>query len=1638
MAVQAGGRKENESHESENPEGFTSSIPIENKKTGKWNFYVQAKDKGGNTTNAGPYNIYNDPVSDLPITTVINPARNMHVQGNLNIMGVAIDDDGVDFVEFTINRGADGKGEELVRARAQGGAFWSYLVDTSDEEIWPDGVYSISAWATDINGLAGNSSAFPARVHKIHRVPWNLDRKKPATTITSHEVGDLVTGKIHLKGSVYDGNGVESLRYSVDDGATYRSTPLKRDNRRNISTFDITLETKTFEDGPAVIWFEARDGMGTKGAAAHLLFINNTKPELEILYPDPDAAVAGVFTVAAYAAHPTGLKAVTWKLGKSEGEFPMIVGNNWWIQEFDIRGQKVATLDLEIRAEDRSGNVTVAKRKIKVDQNAGRLRVNLETPVANAVLNGDFLSVKGSIVVGPYDGASAVVYSIDSGAPVEVPCNGNFQFIIPDFPPGTHNLDVWAKDITGVEGPKVQVRGIFAAGPVPAPRLATIRGGSIRSPRPVTTGMDLVPEAKMVLDYTVLSALPITSAWISFNDRGAVPVSVKPGKDNLYRADVPLPTDLGYGLVKATLRATDRNGREGTYDEYFFTSRSGEQRFQWVRPNMMDDGRILIGGADEALIGLVSGVQAGDVRVSGSGSENLVASVNESGQVVLQARREGTFGPLTVYVSGLTSEPFRVLADFTAPMVSLSANTGGWVQNQVQVQFRITEANRLRSVEVSSNLGDTWESWLSGSETSFDRSFNIDTAPDGTMTVLIRAIDEAGHVGLQNIIVQKDSEPPEPQLIMPIEEAKVNGTIRLGIAIKETGSLKRVTYYKPASGGSPAITRQVYPYAEGYTAADPRFLNILMDSLSMPLSDNMRFTFEDEAGNRSELSYWPFVIDNEMDVPVAHIVLPLEDEVITSDFEVSGVVFDDDAIKQVYWRIDNGREQILDADSGYSIPVALSSMTDNEHTVTVTAEDIYGVKSAPVTRKFRVSLKEPAASVTAPGFDVISRETVTIRGRASDENGIDKILISLDNGNSFNDTQLNTPRSSAINTSVEWTYEFDSKILKDGPHAVFIKAVDKYEISAMYSSLLNLDNTPPDIALDYPMDGGVTTGLVNIMGAVVDVNLLSKTVELRSLEGRPIPSNFKVTRAGATPFLKETFDLASLRDGFYNIEIKAIDKAGNETSVSRNIELSRERQTNFVDVLYPLSGEHVQGNFVIYGNTGGADRSRTVTLRVNETDVITNDTTWTGYYSFALNEEYLIPGWNQLSVRSNFSSVEIYGTNDEGESVVVGMRAAAPSVVSESRRIFYKPDGPWITIDSMTMGDFAYDRAWLSGRAGYTLNDDDRALIADKKADPDTRAEALDKVVDFIDISFDNGNTFVKTKGSKSEWRYRLEDEEMPEGYHYILVRAKMKNGEVAVIRTLVQVDKTAPFIRLVAPELGGRYNQNLEFAAMASDDVELASLTYHLRVGDKALYEVPGFLQGLYFEATIPPFIRQIANEAPMIFAGGATYMDVGFGLSFFEDNVKIQLQYGFLTQALYESLGGPPAAPDGTPSVRYGGNVLGLKILASVYNLPFKMLMGPDWEWLFATFAIGANFSLFDISRQGYTQSGTPTWMSALLLQMEFPKVTIPKKERFRTFSLFTEGQLWFVPTDVNAEELGIKTVIPHIIMGLRAYVF
>ena len=96
----------------------------------------------------------------------------------------------------------------------------------------------------------------------------------------------------------------------------------------------------------------------------------------------------------------------------------------------------------------------------------------------------------------------------------------------------------------------------------------------------------------------------------------------------------------------------------------------------------------------------------------------------------------------------------------------------------------------------------------------------------------------------------------------------------------------------------------------------------------------------------------------------------------------------------------------------------------------------------------------------------------------------------------------------------------------------------------------------------------------------------------------------------------------------------------------------------------------------------------------------------------------------------------------------------------------------------------------------------------------------------------------------------------------------------------------------------------------------------------------------------------------------------------------------------------------------LRYGGDIISLKILANIAEIPFSYFFGHDLDWLYADFAVGCDFSRFS-----ETNSGKPQILSSLIAQMEFPKIKLENVKMFSSFALYTEAALWFIPTDVSS---------------------
>ncbi|MDR2445941.1 MAG: hypothetical protein LBD58_01410, partial [Treponema sp.] len=550
ISVEAGGKTEK--HSISDPSGFKETIDIDGKKPGRYNFYVEADDKGANTQIAGPNNIFIDPESDLPVVMITNPSANMRLPGNLNVVGTCVDDDAVDYVELTFSN------DPSTVVRAEGKEFWSYYLDTKEME---DGLYTITVTGVDINGLRGRSK----------KVSWNLDRRQPVITVDNIAPGGLIHGKVTLKGAIWDGNGAASLSFSAKDDAPFTNIPIKTDKKTKTTAYSATLDTKAFADGPLKIRFKAVDKQGTAGIYTHLVFVDNTPPVVAVVYPDKP--VNGVFTAAGYVQDVIGLESLSWKIGKGasdlagavSGNFELTLGNIWWTKEFKILDNKAKFVELEITAKDLSGNIVSKKQRIAVNASDDLPVVSLSSPTANQIIDGTGFVIRGT--ADDDDGVDSIFYAIDGNIPVEIQTtgikttSGEFHIAAPNLASGSHTLEVWAKDISGVEGIKQRVTGIVIAGEKPSIRIVQTQIGGVKNAvtKPFYSGIELQSETETYFIAEVSGDSPIQSVAYQFGGLAPKQAKLTPPKSagNPTIAEIPLPADVDFGLVPLVIKAAD-------------------------------------------------------------------------------------------------------------------------------------------------------------------------------------------------------------------------------------------------------------------------------------------------------------------------------------------------------------------------------------------------------------------------------------------------------------------------------------------------------------------------------------------------------------------------------------------------------------------------------------------------------------------------------------------------------------------------------------------------------------------------------------------------------------------------------------------------------------------------------------------------------------------------------------------------------------------------------------------------------------------------------------------------------------------------------------------------------------------------
>jgi hypothetical protein len=781
-------------------------------------------------------------------------------------------------------------------------------------------------------------------------------------------------------------------------------------------------------------------------------------------------------------------------------------------------------------------------------------------------------------------------------------------------------------------------------------------------------------------------------------------------------------------------------------------------------------------------------------------------------------------------------------------------------------------------------------------------------------------------------------------------------------------------------------------------------------SMFNPMRDRLTFRFTDVNGATFDQAPEYTLATEESESAGPRLVLntPFHGEVITSSFDITGIA-SGAGVETVHWRFLGPKlDSITKGEAGlaateaarafmskpdvpfeeksarqfFSIPIDFNMITDGEYDCEVYVKTRDGVKSETVYRTIKVSTAAPVTKIITPPITRYSSHVILVRGYTADANGLEKITISMDRGLTMQEVTLKDDG--------HWELPLNTAIYTDRVYSALITAEDQYGIVSFATAMINIDNTEPAVVITSPKSGDYVGTEMKIEGRIAD------NIELKSLNFQVInvvdPTNRISIDVEPKPVIFEPVSLETFRAGEFIVRVLAKDLSDNETVISRKIIYDPYDIQAQIAIYSPLPGEEHTGPVYLAGLVTGVNLPEKVQLMLDGEEFQELDVDRFGVFRYDISEE-------ELATYGQHKLYAFYKT-ERGRTVA-----------SASHSVYYQHYGPILLIDSHRDGDHITNRPWLRGEAMFV-----RPPKPDGK--PYTRAEISQFAVKYVEVSYDNGRTFKKAIG-KGNWRWRLEPLDLPHGTQPIVVRATFENGEEAVRRILLFMDPEAPMVETVSPPEKSHQRDELKVYGAASDNLDLTDVNVTLRPFHKFWYSVPDAIRGLYID------VKSL----------GATYFDVGLGLSFFGHNVRLQGQYGLAPAiGIYTNM---------VEGGRYVGNVLGFKLIANIATIPFDWLF-KDRDWIFykMNVAVGANFSWFEM--EGPEGWRKPLYMGAVLAQIDLANVDFnyiyPKWKYFHIMSLYMQPELWFASTDALTDGLGHKVPkeIFRIGIGLRFNVF
>ncbi|MCK4613383.1 MAG: PQQ-binding-like beta-propeller repeat protein, partial [Thermoplasmata archaeon] len=300
---------------------------------------------------------------------------------------------------------------------------------------------------------------------------------------------------------------------------------------------------------------------------------------------------------------------------------------------------------------------------------------------------------------------------------------------------------------------------------------------------------------------------------------------------------------------------------------------------------------------------------------------------------------------------------------------------------------------------------------------------------------------------------------------------------------------------------------------------------------------------------------------NINDPPDVAITEPDEGDAISGICEIKGNASDvdgDGQIEKVEIRIEDGGWEVAKGTTDWSCEIDTTTYDDGNYIIYARAFDGEEYSEAASIELIFDNQEEPGnhrptIEITEPKDGSIVNGTITIIGRAEDEDGnedLENIEVKVGNGS-----------WQEADGTADWSFEVNTTKYGDGSYTVYARAFDGEDYSETASIELVFDNKEepgnhrPTIEITEPESGGVIKGIITIKGKADDED---GNEDIENVEVKVENKNWKAAD-GTSDWCLE-LDTRDYGDGIYRIYAKAYDGKDYSEIVSIELEFDNEEE----------------------------------------------------------------------------------------------------------------------------------------------------------------------------------------------------------------------------------------------------------------------------------------------------------------------------------------------------------------------------------------------------------------------------------------------------------------------------------------------